>query len=195
MKNWRRNTMPSLVRGFTLLELIVAVGVYTMVATLAVGSLLILTDAERKAFNLQTNQDNARFAIESMVREIRTGIKYSLTDSECATLPLGTCFTFTNSQPHTIAYRLNPDPNISTIEKWVDLDDNGAVTPGIDDFLPLTGSEVSVSDLEFIIGPGVKGDQFQPRLTITLTLATPGTGPLSTETHIQTSVSQLKLDK
>lgn len=62
--------------GFTLLEMIVAVGVFAMLASLSVGSLLMLTGAQRKAASLQSIQDNLRFALEAMSKDIRFGDQY-----------------------------------------------------------------------------------------------------------------------
>ena len=65
-----------LLTGFTLLEMIVAVGVFAVLASLSVGSLLMLTGAQKKAASLQSIQDNLRFALEAMSKDIRFGDQY-----------------------------------------------------------------------------------------------------------------------
>src|SRR3989344_1284541 len=85
-------------RGFTLIEMIVAIGIFSMVSTLTVGSLLILPSAERHVSSVQINQDNVRFAIEAMSREVRTGIEYQL----CSGDP--TCLQFKNALGDIILY-------------------------------------------------------------------------------------------
>lgn len=62
--------------GFTLLEMIVAVGVFAALASLSIGSLLMLTGAQKKAASLQSVQDNLRFALEAMSKDIRFGDQY-----------------------------------------------------------------------------------------------------------------------
>jgi prepilin-type N-terminal cleavage/methylation domain-containing protein len=63
-------------KGFTLLEMIVAVGVFSVAAVLGVSSYLALTAAQKKALTLQSVQDNLRFAIETMASDIRAGNFY-----------------------------------------------------------------------------------------------------------------------
>lgn len=62
--------------GFTLVEMIVALAVFMIVAVVAVGALLKITDANRKAQTLQTAINNINFAFESMTREMRVGQSY-----------------------------------------------------------------------------------------------------------------------
>lgn len=64
-------------RGFSLIEMLVAVALFASVAIVAIGSVVILIQGQKKSFFVQTNQDNVRFAIEAISREIRTGINYS----------------------------------------------------------------------------------------------------------------------
>ncbi len=63
-------------KGFTLLEMVVAVGVFAVAAVLGVSSYLALTGAQKKALTLQSIQNNLRFVIESMARDIRVGSYY-----------------------------------------------------------------------------------------------------------------------
>ncbi len=57
--------------GFTLVEMIVALGVFSIVATVALGALMKIISANRKAQTLQTSITNLNFALESMSREFR----------------------------------------------------------------------------------------------------------------------------
>ncbi len=62
--------------GFTLIEMIVSLGVFTVVALVAVGALMKIMDANRKALTLKTAINNLNFALESMSREMRVGTDY-----------------------------------------------------------------------------------------------------------------------
>lgn len=62
-------------KGFTLIEMIVALGIFGVVAVIAVGALVQIVGANRKAQAMQAAVTNVHFAIESMVREIRVGSK------------------------------------------------------------------------------------------------------------------------
>lgn len=69
-------------KGFTLVEMIVSMAIFIVVALIAVGALLKVLDANRKSLNLKTAINNLNFALESMSREMRVGGDYYLTDSE-----------------------------------------------------------------------------------------------------------------
>lgn len=72
-------------RGFTLLEMIISLAIFTIVALIAVGALLKVMDANRKAIALKTAINNINFGLESMSREMRMGNTYhcdkNITDS------------------------------------------------------------------------------------------------------------------
>ena len=63
--------------GFTILEIVVATGIFSLIAVAAIGITLAAAQAQRKAANLQTVQDSARFGLELMTKELRTGSAYT----------------------------------------------------------------------------------------------------------------------
>ena len=72
---------PSTQSGFTLIEIIVSLGVFSTVVTIAVGALLVLVAANQQLQSEQSVMTNLSFALDSMTREIRTGTAY-VCDSE-----------------------------------------------------------------------------------------------------------------
>lgn len=64
--------------GFTLLEMVVSIGIFTFIVVAAIGIMLAVAEAQVKASNLQIVQDNARFGLELMTKELRTGSGYRL---------------------------------------------------------------------------------------------------------------------
>lgn len=62
--------------GFTLIELIVSLGVFSVVITIAVGALLMLVATNEQLQGEQSVMTNLSFALDSMTREIRTGSDY-----------------------------------------------------------------------------------------------------------------------
>lgn len=62
--------------GFTLVEMIVALAVFSVVITIAVGALLSLIASNEQLQNEQSVMTNLSFALDSMAREIRTGTNY-----------------------------------------------------------------------------------------------------------------------
>jgi prepilin-type N-terminal cleavage/methylation domain-containing protein len=64
------------IEGFTLVEMILSLAIFSIVATVAVGALLMLVGANDRLQGEQSISSNISFALDSMVREIRTGSRY-----------------------------------------------------------------------------------------------------------------------
>jgi len=67
--------------GFTLVEMMIAVALFALIATFAIGSVLSIFDANRKSQSLKTVVDNFNFSIENMVRTVRFGSRYHCDNS------------------------------------------------------------------------------------------------------------------
>ena len=63
-------------RGFTLVEMIVSLAIFSVVAVVALGALAKIISANQKAQSLQSAMTNLNFALEAMSREIRVGTNY-----------------------------------------------------------------------------------------------------------------------
>jgi prepilin-type N-terminal cleavage/methylation domain-containing protein len=70
----------NLQQGFTLIEMIVSVAIFSIVATITVGALLILISTNQQLQTEQNIMTNLSFALDSMTREIRTGTNYYCTE-------------------------------------------------------------------------------------------------------------------
>lgn len=68
-------------KGFTLLEMIVSMGIFTIVAVIAVGSLVRISSLNRQAQSLQAATNNINYILESMSREMRVGSTYHCTNA------------------------------------------------------------------------------------------------------------------
>lgn len=66
-------------KGFTLIEMIVSLAIFTIVALVAIGAFLRVLDANKKSINLKTTINNLNFALESLSREMRVGKDYYYT--------------------------------------------------------------------------------------------------------------------
>ncbi len=67
---------PSPYAGFTLIEMIVSLGVFAVVSTITVGALLTLVAANQRFQYEQGIMSNLSFAVDSMAREMRMGFNY-----------------------------------------------------------------------------------------------------------------------
>lgn len=115
-------------KGFTLIEMLVAVGLFSVVMLVAVSAILSIIGNNRKAQGINNVVNNLNFAIESMVRDMKTGYLY-----KCGgTLPI--------SQDAT---NLCPDSSTpkSSIEFFSTL--SGTPTQVQYQFIPPSGSDAS----------------------------------------------------
>ncbi len=62
--------------GFTLVEMLVSLALFTIIATMSVGTLLVLINGNTKVVGEQVTLTSLSFALDSMTREIRTGSEY-----------------------------------------------------------------------------------------------------------------------
>jgi prepilin-type N-terminal cleavage/methylation domain-containing protein len=62
--------------GFTLIEMIVALAVFSVVITISIGSMLMLVATNLQLQAKQGVMTNLSFALDSMTREMRTGTQY-----------------------------------------------------------------------------------------------------------------------
>ena len=190
-------------KGFTLIEIIVSLGVFTIVILISLGSFLAVLSAQKKANAVAMTQENLRFALEMMLKEIRVASFYYCGDSE---VDFGSGDDFGNGSQvkdcsnggplmkvatrfgRVIVYRLNNNK----IEKY-------SVLSGIpiqdSDFSVIIFPEINISDLKFYVLNSDPTDNFQPRVTITVKgdMGLNEKGSFS-EFNIQTTASQRPLD-
>ncbi len=90
--------------------MIVSLGIFTIVAVVAIGALLKIVDANKKSQSLKTSITNLNFVLDSMTREMRVGTDYycvsgsnvptSLTTSQSCSI----VSTTASPNPWTIAF-------------------------------------------------------------------------------------------
>lgn len=149
--------------GYTLIELIVATGLFSLIMLLASGAYLMMIGLQRQAQGIATGIDNLSFAIETMARDIRTGSAYSCGISlglgDCA-VSGGSSFTFTPSGGGAgtgVTYGLATQPA-----------PNGAIHGITKDGAMLTDPSVDITSLTFYVSGTSKSDNAQPHVTITI---------------------------
>ena len=168
-------------QGFTLVEMIVAIFIFSVVMVIATGSLVSILEANRKAQAVKSVMNNLTFSLESMTRTIRVGTDYDCSVSNCA-INGSPSMMFVDTNGREIEYNFNE--NEHRIERSID---GGP-------FHPLTAPEVTISSLTFYVdGVGSNDDQ-QPRgLIVVKGIA--GTTKAQTNFNLQTLVSQRTLDR
>ena len=167
--------------GFTLLEMIAALGVFSVVIVIFSSTFLNLLNAEGKAQIASNFQDNLRFTLEVMAKEVRTGTGYVVPAS-----PANTVLTFLNVNGQPVTYRLSEATDgvcqaSRCIGKEYDANGDGTI-----EFLPLTSDQITADDMRFSLS-GI-----QPRLQITVR-ARAKIQNIETAINLQTTVSQRKV--
>ncbi len=135
--------------GFTIIELIVAVGLFTFVVIYAIGITISVTRAERKSSDIQAVQDNIRFSLELMTKEMRTGSEFNLS-TNCVAVS-GQEITFRSTDSGLTPYRtyylsLTAFPQNGIIKRIKSAD---PLSVGCGSAQDLTAGEVSVDALAF----------------------------------------------
>lgn len=156
--------------GLTLIELIVALGIFGLVIGMVSGILVLALMSQRRITALRNVEDNIRFATESMAREIRTGKNFNTS---------GNLLSFTNANGESIVYRLNNN----AIEKSSD---------GGSTYMTVSGTEVIIDYLNFYLTGQAAGDGLEPRITITIG-ATSRVGNQTGNLRVQTTISERSL--
>jgi len=189
-------------RGFTLIEVLVSLSIFTVVVTISVSVLYSLIDANARSRNSQSVATNLSFMLDSMTREIRTGTHYycattlsqslptALNDNatQDCTLGNGVSLSFNeggrsltrNANSRRIAYRLN-DGHLQRrlgAGSWVDL----------------TADDVVIEKLQFRVGGATASDDFAPTVTVYIKGRVGDEETTRDDFDIQTTITQRLLD-
>lgn len=201
--------------GFTLIEMIVSLGVFATVVTIAVGALLVLVSANEQLQSEQNVMINLSFALDSMTREIRTGSDYY-----CAVSTSETPFFSTSDLDEITTTQNCTSFQEGQIFRGIAFKEGGDSVTGTDDYIlyfyrgdavadggqrlyrrvgnqapvPITAEDILITDAQFYVsGTATLEDnnREQPIVTIIIDATdTDGESP----TTIQTTVTQRTLD-
>lgn len=151
-------------RGFTLVETIVAVGLFSVVMLVATAALLSLMSANRKAQSIQAVMTNLNIALDGMARSIRMGSHYRCgssapADPNCASG--GSSFYFEsfggNQSSALDDWEYMYD---STTKRLYRSKENGA------NLIAITSSDISIESFSFYVIGATAGDTQQPKVVM-----------------------------
>lgn len=195
-------------RGFSLIEVLVSLSIFTVVVTVSVSALLVLIDANARAQNMQSVMVNLSFALDSMTREIRTGSYYYC--GSVASLPVsgestsncggsgGTAFAFQeggrsltgDASSRWIGYRLNN----GALERRLGNGDGDSNVNEASDWIAVTTPDINIETLQFYTTGSTKGDATPPSVTLYLSGSAGTSESTRTEFDVQTTVVQQLID-
>lgn len=186
--------------------MLVSVAIFTIVMTMALGALLALSVADRKAETLKSGVDNLTFALDSMSRAIRTGSTYdcgnklSTAPTDCASG--ANYFTFLSSNGVQTYYQLDVAQDGTSLCGQTTLP-YGCIERKIGasgTWVPITSPDIVVQNTGFLfhaVGtlPGATPDTKQPMVAITVNASLPVNQTQNTLVHMQTTVTQRIYDQ
>lgn len=193
-------TVSSKQKGFSLVEVLVATALFTVVVVIAVSALLVILDANRKAQNIANTINNTFFSFETMTRLMRTGSGYHCgaggtvtSPQDCATGDTQVYFTDDRGQFVHIWF----DTSSATGSIMEEIDSTNKNGTAFDAAYPLTTDDFSVQQLLFTVTgsqPVSSGDRAQPMTTIVLYGVTNKNGRGSSDLKLESTVTQRILD-
>lgn len=183
-------------KGFTLVEILVAVALFAIVMTISVGSLLSLVEANRKTQALQSVMNNLNFALENISRNVRVGSNYHCSTGAAVPPNITTTQDCVNGGVLFAFEASDGDRSVSTdqivyrfigtqIEKSLD----GGAT-----FIAVTAPEVTIEVLTFYVVGSTRSDTEQPRVVMTVSGFAGVSDRARTSFNLQTTISQRLLD-
>ncbi len=180
--------------GFTLIEMIVAVGLFAVVMVICVGALLSLVHANRKAQALQSVMNNLNIALDGMVRSVRMGNDYNGSSVGCAAPDGNDCPTGSTRlvfHPYCDTDTCNPSDTRAYYFE------GGSIKRSINgsEGVAITAPEVSIDEMLFHVVGSDRTDARQPKVVIVVKGSAGASGTAARTTfHIQATAVQRVLD-
>ena len=185
-------------KGFTLVEMIVAVGLLSIVMLVATGALLALVSANRKAQALQSVMNNLNITLDGMVRALREG-----NNIRCNTLAqVGPDWPNCPNGGHAVYFEAYGGSGGNAADDWVYWYDSGTHrlyksedATNLGAGYPVTAPEITIDSMNFYIVGATPHDTTQPKVVIVIK-GTAGAANVKTRStfSIQATAVQRALD-
>jgi prepilin-type N-terminal cleavage/methylation domain-containing protein len=186
-------------RGFSLIELIVAMGLFSLVMLVATSAYYTLIGLDRRARATNDVVNNVSFAVDSMSRGMRTGTNYQCYDGSPdadgnSTNGNCTCAAYfdTNLSKYVTYHLMGSQGNHSigrTVGAGGPLSCNDAQATSI------TAPSINISTLAFYIQGAGASDDYQPHIIYTVKGSMPADNKGNTTTFtIQGNATQRRID-
>ena len=189
----------NLSRGFTLIEMIVAVALFAVVMLVSTAALLSLVGANRKAHALQSVINNFSIALDGMTRSIRMGSEYHCGAGDI-TAPQS-C----ESGDTKLAFKPFCEGDCDPLERWIYIYDTNGTFCGQArlcksenngaNYYAVTARDVTIEDFTFYVVGTTRGDTIQPKVVVAVSGAAGGSNVKTKTTFsIQATAVQRILD-
>lgn len=192
-----KHTRVDSIRGFSLIEMMVSLTIFSIVMTISIGTLLIMIDANAKAQALYSSTTNLSFALDSMTREMRTGYHYYCPSTTLSSLPAVASTRNCPSGGDSIAFVRERDGKrmgykFNSTDKSIEEND------GTGSWNRITSEDVVIDTFEITVKNSktyfAAGDTEQPILDLRVGGYTNNGLDTATDFNIQTRIVQHNLD-
>mgnify|MGYP001560163788 FL=1 len=161
------------------MEMLISLAVFGMLMAVASGAFIRGLRSQRAIVSLIAANDNLSIALEQMIREIRTGYEFSTTTPD----ELG----FINAENSLVRYRLDT----GAIERGIEDLSQG---PGVFVYRRITGDNVIITRFNIGLFGHTFGDEFPPRITLSVSISPNNPYLSSFSVDIQSTVSARFID-
>ena len=203
----RRSSVARSKEGFTLIEMLVSLSLFTAAFFIATSAFLSVVNADRKSRGTRIATDNLNLMLEDMSRKIKTGSSYSCGGNpgvaDCSTPQSVFAFTDQNNvrtiykrgvgfgaiTAGTAASGCGPGAGYKSTQGCVLRSDGGAA------FLPSTSPEIDITNLSFYVsGSAPWPDTKQPVTVVSLDGSLGSQASAQVDFKIQTAITQRSYD-
>jgi prepilin-type N-terminal cleavage/methylation domain-containing protein len=149
---------PQVQKGFSLVEMLVAIAIFMIVVTTTLGAFLKMVDINKKVQSVRNAMDNANLAMETMMRNIRLGYDYN---------GGGSSISFTSQNGESVTYSLMEmevdQGGVSKVLGQMMRTVNGGAEVAI------TSPDLDIDTLRFVINGGFLDDNVQAHVNLFVT--------------------------
>lgn len=187
--------------GFTLVEILVAVTIFSITIVAASGLFTTAIRGQRTVLTSQELLDQASYSMEFMSRALRMAIKETTTTNTCLdsgygynyeTINGGEGIRFINHLDDDKCQEFYLDTDTRQLKERIS-SDHSSLHFGSP--LSLTSDDLKIDNLKFNLSGEYQDDNIQPRVTILLEIERPNAIPgYNPKLKLQTNVSQRNLD-
>jgi prepilin-type N-terminal cleavage/methylation domain-containing protein len=196
MNNLSHNKNNTCSKGFSLIELLIAVSMFLIITVAAIGSMVHLQGAARRGEAVYATLDNLNLAVDSMARLMRTGYTYHcdvgfgtltpLSTRDCAynLTDGGTSFAFYDQTGTLIQYKLAFTPTTPPVG-YITMQVGNTGTP-----LRITDNNIDITRFRVYVQGSSNADTLQPYAVIVLAGQIKLLGKPPSSFNIETSMTQ-----
>ncbi|MEZ4103218.1 MAG: prepilin-type N-terminal cleavage/methylation domain-containing protein [Candidatus Paceibacterota bacterium] len=200
--------------GFTLIEVMISIGLFTVIMIIGITAILNVNNTYRKSRSMRSAIDNLSFIMEDMARNIRLGSLYRCLDDEneinpttiedpldgvgCSGIAFEPFYDPISGEDDNLAvadqniYLISPDGDLFKGKRGANFTDSDS--PGVG--IPMNSTDLKIDYVNSgftIYGSSLNTDGEQPSVLIILS-GTVQVGNSTSDFNLQTTVSQRLLD-